>query len=949
MKCSAKTYCVLALAALTLTLAPPKAQTLATGRESGAAFSVLTPERLRIESLEDPIGVDSERPRLSWKLASRKPDARGLSQSAYQVLVASAAELLNNNQGDVWNSGRISSTHFVLIEYAGKPLRSHTTYFWKLRTWDQDGTPSKWSMPARWTTALLSASDWNAKWIAADLDGPSQTPAIENIGGLNNAAKPLPIFRRDFELKGAIRSAVIYVSGLGQYELRLNGKNVTNTVLDPGWTNYRKTVLYNTYDLSRQLHKGKNAFGVLLGNGMYNVPNDKDRYTKFTGFFGQPKLILQLHVTYADGTETTIISDASWKSTNGPITFSSTYGGEDYDARKDWPGWDTTGFNDSKWTKALEVQGPGGALSGHIIPPIRVVKTFQPVKIAEPQPGVIVYDLGQNFAGWPRITVRGRAGDTVNLISGELLDTHGMVTQHSANASRSSGNRFSYTLKGGGDEVWHPRFSYWGFRYVQVDGASRSNSGDGKPVIVSLEGHFIHDDSGVDGSFISSKPLFNNIHHLIDAAILSNMVSVLTDCPHREKLGWLEQTHLAGTSIMFNYDVSHLYQKIADDIGDAQLSDGLVPAIAPEYVAFVDRNGVSTSFRDSPEWGSAAIISPWIAYQFYGDKRLLVDHYDQMRRYAAYLGAKSNDHMLAYGLGDWYDIGPKPPGESQLTGKGLTATAVYYQDLTILQQIAALLGKPEDAQGFASQAHAVKSSFNAHLFHPETNRYDLGSQTAQAMPLALGLVPEGHREAVLANLVEDIRKHDNHVTAGDIGFHYVVRALSDEGRSDVLYDMLARTDSPSYGYQLTKGATALTEAWDTNPDSSQNHFMLGHGEEWFYRSLAGIDFDLSHTVPKQILIRPSPVGDIETVAAIYNSVLGSISSVWHRKDNTFILDVIIPPGASATIQIPTTHASTLKESGRSPNTAPGITSFNSTDSMASCIVGSGKYHFEVSR
>ena len=511
-----------------------------------------------------------------------------------------------------------------------------------------------------------------------------------------------------------------------------------------------------------------------------------------------------------------------------------------------------------------------------------------------------MYDLGQNLAGWPRITVRGHAGRTVRLIAGELLNPDGTVSQHSANADPASANLFSYTLSGKEEEAWHPRFSYWGFRYVQVEGATRNPSSNGKPVLVSLEGRFLHADAAADGSFVTSKQLFNQIHRLIDTAIISNMVSVLTDCPHREKLGWLEQTHLAGTSIMFNYDVLHLYQKIADDIGDAQLANGLVPAIAPEYVAFVDRNGVSTNFRDSPEWGSAAIISPWIAYQFYGDMRLLSDHYDEMRRYAEYLTGKSQDHMLTHGLGDWYDIGPNPPGESQLTGKGLTATAVYYQDLKILEQISNLLGKNVEARNYAQQANEVKSAFNRHLFHAETNQYDRGSQTALAMPLALGLIPEGHVQAVLENLVADIRKNNNHVTAGDIGFHYVVRALSDGGRSDVLNDMLSRTDSPSYGYQLSRGATTLTEAWDTNPDSSQNHFMLGHGEEWFYRGLAGIEFDLSRDKSEQIVIRPAPVGDIQSASATYNSVLGSISSSWHVAGSTFTLGGASPQEPRAT-------------------------------------------------
>ncbi len=598
--------------------------------------------------------------------------------------------------------------------------------------------------------------------------------------------------------------------------------------LTPGWTDYKKTVPYNSYNVTAQLQPGKNAFAVLLGNGMYNVEGVKGRYTKFVGTYGQPKLILQMRVRFSDGTESIVSSDGSWKRHASPITFSSTYGGEDYDARLEPADWQSPEFEDKSWQNALEVQGPGGELHGDLSAPIQVFQTFQGKKLRDVRPGVMVYDMGQNFAGWPVLHVRGPRGAKVTLTAGELLTPEGLVTQKSANAGPSDPNLFSYTLRGDGLETWRPRFSYYGFRYVQVEGATDNPANSATlPVLEGLEGEFLHADAPAAGRFSSSDSLLDRIHVLIDNAILSNMVSVLTDCPHREKLGWLEQTHLAGSSIMYNYDVQQLYDKMAHDMSDAQLPDGLVPSIAPEYVAFVDKQGKSTYFRDSPEWGSAVILSPWTAYQFYGDEGLLERAYPAMQRYAAYLKSKAEDHILSYGLGDWYDIGPKPPGVSQLTGKAVTATAIYYQDLLTLLQVAQLLGKQGEARGYESEAGEVKQSFNAKLFHPDTNEYDAGSQTANAMPLVLGLVPDGHRERVLENLVRDIRRRNNHVTAGDIGFHYVVRALTDGGRSDVLYDMLSQTDSPSYGYQLAKGATTLTEAWDTNPELIAKPFHAG--------------------------------------------------------------------------------------------------------------------------
>ena len=368
---------------------------------------------------------------------------------------------------------------------------------------------------------------------------------------------------------------------------------------------------------------------------------------------------------------------------------------------------------------------------------------------------------------------------------------------------------FDYTLSGG-EERWHPRFTYYGFRYVQVETIPATADGS-KPKVLSLQTDVVHDEVAVDGHFASGVTLLNRIHALIDRAILSNLASVISDCPTREKLGWLEQTYLAGSSIMDNYGVLKLYEKIADDMAEAQLANGFIPAIAPEYVAFVDASGNNTNFRDSPEWGSAGPF-PWEAYQFYGNPEILKDHYDSMVRYAGYLRSKLQDGMLTYGLGDWFDIGPRPPGEAQLTGKGLTATAIYYQDLQTLAAIASLLGNEADAARFDKEAAEVRESFNRHLLHADTATYDCGSQTAQAMPLVLGLVPENLRQSVLDNLIKDIRAHSNHVTAGDIGFHYVVRALSDSGRSDVLSDMLSRDDSPSYGFQLKRGATTLTEA-----------------------------------------------------------------------------------------------------------------------------------------
>ncbi len=811
--------------------------------------------------------------------------------------------------------------------------------------WDQDGAASGWSKPAAFITALLHASDWTARWISAEPDG-TVTPTLEGRGEMTPHPKALPLFRKTFRTEKRVAEALLFVSGLGQYEARINGRPITTNVLTPGWTDYRKRIFYNSYDVTARLQAGANAIGVMLGNGMYNVEGVAGRYTKFVGSDGQPKLILQLHLRYADGTQAIINSDGSWQTRPGPIVFSSAYGGEDFDAQLEPAGWDTAGFSAGDWKPAVVVGGPGGMLVSEAMPPVTAAREFRPVKISHPSSDRVVYDLGQNFAGWPDLAVTGPAHSSVPLICGELLTADGLVTQQSAHAFPDSQNSFTYTLKGAGIEHWHPRFSYYGFRYVEA----RLSSPGALPRVVALRGMALHDDVAVSGHFHTSDELFTRIHKLIDASILSNLVSVLTDCPHREKLGWLEQTHLAAAAIMNNYDVALLYRKLSDDMQDAQLSNGLIPSIAPEFVAFVDEAGQSTSFRDSPEWGSAAILSPWAAYRMYGDVELLRDHYDSMKRYAAYLGTRAEDGMISYGLGDWYDIGPAEPGVSQLTGKSLTATATYYEDLRALTQIAALVGDRRDQEEFAQRAEAVKKSFNQRLFHPQTGEYDRGSQTAQAMPLVAGLVPPEQRARVLDALVNDVRRHTNHVTAGDVGFHYVVRALTESERSDVLFDMLSRRDSPSYGYQLERGATALTEAWDSNPASSQNHFMLGHGEEWFYRGLAGIVIDFAApTTEGRIRIQPAPVGNVQSASATLETSWGTVRSAWVLTAGTsegasLQMQVSVPAGATATVTFPAPSESRVLESGKPLEQARGVHAVRGRD----CVLGSGEYHFVIS-
>ena len=601
------------------------------------------PDNLRCEWQTQPIAIQTAAPRFSWIIAASSNRQR-IRQTAYRIIVSADQKSITRRMGDFWDSGKINSSATLEITYAGKELASSNLYYWAVESWDETASPH-WSAPATFRTALLSQKDWTASWIMA-ADSPEREPA-------------LPLLRRELKLTKPVSRAIVYISGLGQYELHLNGEKVGDSVLAPAWSDYRKTVLYNSHDVTAALHKGDNVFGVMLGNGMYNVPETKGRYTKFKGTFGPPKLLFQAQITFTDGTSLRVVSDHTWRTVQGPITFSNTYGGEDYDARLEQPGWDRPGFKEKDWLEAQETEGPGGKFISQQGPPIQVAQILKPVKVTEPEPGIFVYDLGRNFSGWPEISVSGPRGSSVKLISGELLDRNGLASQ------RSSGGPqwYSYTLNGQGTQTWHPRFSYWGFRYVQVE---RTPDAGVLPEIVSLNGQFIHAAAANAGEFQTSSDLLNRTHTLIDAAIQSNLQSILTDCPHREKLGWLEQTHLIGSALMYNFDLATFYEKIAADMADAQTSDGLIPDIAPEYVVF------EGGFRDSPEWGSAIILDPWLVYQTYGDTQIIAAHYGAMKRYAAYLSGKAANNIIAYGLGDWYDIGPGEPGESKLTSLGVT-------------------------------------------------------------------------------------------------------------------------------------------------------------------------------------------------------------------------------------------------------------------------------------
>jgi alpha-L-rhamnosidase len=882
----------------------------------------------------NPLGIQTLTPSLSWKLQSK---AHNVVQEAYQILVADNLNDLEKNVGNIWNSKKVTTRQSIHINYQGKTLQAAKSYYWKVKVWDNHQN-IKWSTSARWQMALLNPSDWKgAKWIAYEKIADSNVN-IQPTDGKKDAFKEnnvLPMFRKSFSITKPIRKATLFISGLGHFEASLNGNKIGDHFLDPGWTKYDKEALYIAFDLTENLIPGENVLGVMLGNGFYYVPPVSSRYRKLKVAFGYPKMICRLALVYQDGSTAEVISNQTWKTAPSPITFSSIFGGEDYNANLEQQGWNKTKFNASKWKFALLVDGP--KLNVQKEEPVQVFDHFSAKAVSKLTNGDYVFDLGQNASGIVELEVNGKKGDTVKIVPAELIKADGSVNQRPI----GSPVYFTYILKGDVNETWRPRFTYYGFRYLQVKGAVPKGKANPLqlPIIAELKGLHVRNAAAKVGSFSCSNPLFNQTFELINWAIKSNMVSLFTDCPHREKLGWLEELHLMGSSVRYNFDVAPLFRKGLQDMKNSQTADGLIPEIAPEYVKFEWGGGI---FRDSPEWGSSAIIMPWYLYQWYGDKDALTTSYTMMQAYLNYLNSKAKDNILSQGLGDWYDLGPNPPGVAQLTPMGITGTAIYHYDLLILEKTARILGKVADAERYQKLSNKVKKSFNDKFFNAKTKQYGSGSQAANAMAIYMQLVDPIDKEAVLANLIKDIKSRNNGLTAGDIGYRYVLRVLEAEGRSDVIFDMNSRSDVPGYGMQLAKGATALTESWAGLSSVSNNHFMLGHLMEWFYSGVGGIRQAADGIAFNQINIYPEVVGDLTFAKASYDSPYGLITTNWTKSATFFELEVTIPVNTNAVVYLPNLERKYITEVNKNEFKVLGM-----ENGRTKVAIGSGEYKFSV--
>lgn len=899
---------------------------------------------LTCEHEANPLGIETPRPRFSWQIQTQE---RSFEQSAWHLLVADSEEALRNGKGNVWDSGKRRAAASLLQPFEGKALEAGKRYYWKVRVWDKKGKGSPWSEIQFFQMGLLADSDWqNARWIALEEDKKEEmittgihAPLIQGaIGDKKIGMYRLPQFRHEVDVTKAIRQATAYISGLGHFDLFLNGEKVGDHFLDPGWTKYDKCALYVSFDVTGQLKQGRNAVGVMLGNGFYNIP--RERYLKMITSYGAPKMKMNLRIEYTDGSVQYMVSDESWKATDSPVTFSSIYGGEDYDATKEQAGWMQAGFNDQAWQKPVSSDYQPVLLSQRATP-LKIRDRLPTVRVLQTEEGDWVYDLGQNFSGILALKVKGAKGKPVRLHPAELLNPDQSVNQ----SATGRPFYFTYTPKGEGVETWQPQFTYYGFRYVQLDGAVPAGqpNPEGLPEVLDITGLHTCNAAEEIGTFHCSNEMFNQIYRLIDWSMRSNMASVITDCPHREKLGWLEVAHLMQYSFQYRYQMARLYGKKMMDMRSTQAVNGQIPTIAPELVEF------EGGFKDTPEWGSAFIISPWYVYLWYGDQRLIEEFYPEMQRYLDFLGTKADGHIVAYGLGDWFDIGPNGPGESQLTSNGVTATAIYYYNTTIMQKVAALLGKPADAERYGRLAADIKKAFNETFWNLSTQKYDRDSQAANAVALYMGLVTDDNREQTFRNLVADIRGRNNALTAGDVGYRYVLRALEANGASDIIYDMNCKYDVPGYGWQLAHGATSLTESWQAYGFVSNNHCMLGHLMEWLFSGLGGVRLADEAIAFKEIVIKPEVVGDIRETSISHQSPYGLIRSEWRDSDRSFDLRVEIPANSTASVYLPASDIARITESGLPLKDADGILKTAAEKDRIVVKIGSGIYNFKVNK
>jgi alpha-L-rhamnosidase len=868
---------------------------------------------LRCEYQVAPLGVERQHPLLQWKLADSR---RGAVQTAWQVLVSGSLENLERDEGDLWDSGKNLSDQSVTIRYAGKPLESGATCFWKVRIWDRNDEVSAWSEPAFWEMGLLNPSDWQAQWVARDGEDPDRSVYM----------------RQEIQVPDKkLEKARVVVTGLGNYVFYINGTRVGKDLLTPGWTHYPERLEYRVYDVTSSLKPGANCLGALLGNMWWSGGLGWQGGQKYSQ--GPLKFYLQLEMLFEDGSREMVGTEPSWKWHDSPIVADNIYDGEIFDATLVQEGWNRAGFDDSAWAP-VEPATYEGKLSGPYAPPLREHQSLDPIALSEPVRGEYVFDMGQNMVGWVKIKVDAEKGDTLVLRYAELLHDDGTVAQENLRSAEATDR----IIAKGEEFFWEPKFTYHGFRYVQVSGLKE------KPAIQDVEGKVIYADAPIIGTFACSNELINQIYRNITWAQRGNFYAVPTDCPQRdERLGWMGDAQIFAPTANFTMDLARYWAKWMVDITDGQDSEGWVYDVNPPIVV----RGPS-----KPGWGDAVVIIPWHSYRWFGDVRILEDHYEGMKAWVEYMNTHSKEYIYVwsqpgsegwYGYGDWIAVEPTP---SKPIG-----TAYFYYSTHLLSRMAEIIGKDEEAEKYAALAEKIANAYQKEYWDAEAQNYVGGTQTANLLPLAFGITPEELRDQVVTNLVENVSQHGGHPTTGFLGTGYILPMLSKYGHHDMAYEMINKTDYPSWGYMVKKGATTIWELWNSDsepPDemNSRNHFALGCVGEWMWNTLVGLNICEHNPGFKRMIIKPQPSGDLKWVKAAYETNYGKISVEWRSEEGFFTLNLTVPPNTSAVVELPVMFGNSVIREGGIPLGSSAIDGLSETP-CGKILAGAGEYVFTV--
>ncbi|SHF32930.1 alpha-L-rhamnosidase [Mariniphaga anaerophila] len=868
----------------------------------------------------NPIGIDVQKPRLSWKILSENEN---VSQAAYEIRVADSPSNLNRKNKLIWSSGKVNSSQSVNVEYEGPEQGAMQRVYWQVRIWDNQNKATKWSEPAYWETGMLSPEQWSASWIMMAEEKQAE------------GSKPCQYLRKEFSAAKKVKSARIYASALGLYELYLNGEKVGDELFTPGWTSYGKRIQYQTYDVTSML-KSQNSLGAILGDGWYR---GNIGFRNQHSYYGNDvALIAQLHITYSDGTAETIGTDESWKATTGALVFSDIYNGETYDARLEMPGWATTAFDDSGWGKVETLNHPKNTLIAPQGVPVKAVEEISPVEIITTPKGEVVFDMGQNMVGWVRMKVKGERGKAVTLKFAEVLDKDGNFYIENLRAAKATD---VYILKGDGEEIYEPRFTFHGFRYLKVENFP------GTPELDDITGVVIYSDMEPTGTFVCSEPLINQLQHNIQWGQKGNFLDVPTDCPQRdERLGWTGDAQVFCATAAFNFDVAAFYTKWMKDVAADQGADGKVPHVIPDVL-----NGAG----GSTAWADAAVIVPWQTYLAYGDERILQVQYPSMKAWVEYMKSRAGDDYLWIGdthYGDWLAFATTRsdyPGAT--TEKDLIATAYYAYSSRLLSEIALVLGKTEDAEKYATLSDLVKKAFVNEFVAP-SGRLVSHTQTAYSLALAFELLPEKLVPKAAEYLAGDVRKF-KHLTTGFVGTPLLCKTLSDNGYEDLAFMLLNRKEYPSWLYPVTQGATTIWERWDgQKPDgsfqnagmNSFNHYAYGAIGEWLYNYVAGIQIDEKEPGYKHFFLAPHPGGGLTNAKATYKSMYGEIESGWKIEGEQMIYDVRIPANTTATVKLPSASMSKVVLNS-APLKSDSDNNAKQNEEGVTLKLGSGKYRF----